>query len=499
MFQAVATPESLSKDEYKALEPALRTDLLGAQIQLIEEKPFSVIIVIAGVDGAGKNEAIARLQEWMDVRHVICNAYDAPSEDERRRPPLWRYWRDLPANGQTSIVVSSWYNEPLRDRVLEEIDEEELNRRLTAINRFEQLLADEGVLLLKFWFSLPPDVQKERLKPLKKKARGRRILAEWTDIRRSAKAQRIFEHAALTTSTAAAPWMVIPSQDPQARDLALGRCVEMALTRRLTKSSPVEAGDAAPEASADTAPASSEASCGLSGALASVDLTRSLDKDLYQEELAHWQAELAQLTDKKAFRDMSLVLAFEGNDAAGKGGAIRRVTRPLDPRRYRVHRIAAPAEEELARPYLWRFWRRVPRLGHTAIFDRSWYGRVLVERVEGYCSEADWRRAYGEINEFEAELGAADTLVVKFWLAISKEEQLARFEARKEIPYKQFKITEDDWRNRLKWDAYAEAAEEMIARTSTPRAPWNVVAAEDKRHARVTVLRTLCDALKRAM
>ncbi|MCA1299557.1 polyphosphate:AMP phosphotransferase [Stappia indica] len=493
MFQAVATPASLSKDEYDALEPALRTDLLGAQIQLIEEKPFSVVIVIAGVDGAGKNEAIARLQEWMDVRHVICNAYDVPSEDERHRPPLWRYWRDLPAKGQTSIVVSSWYNAPLRDRVLGEIDEAELNRRLTAINRFEQLLVDEGVLVLKFWFSLPPDVQKERLKPLKKKARGRRILAEWTDVRRSAKAQRIFEHAALTTSTAAAPWMVIPSQDPQARDLALGRCVEMALTKRLATTPPAEADEAAPATAPRLAP------CGPSNALASVDLTRSLDKDLYQEELEHWQAELAHLTDKKAFRDMSLVLAFEGNDAAGKGGAIRRVTRPLDPRRYRVHRIAAPAEEELARPYLWRFWRRAPRLGHTAIFDRSWYGRVLVERVEGYCSEADWRRAYGEINEFEAELGEADTLVVKFWLAISKQEQLARFEAREQIPYKQFKITEDDWRNRLKWDAYAEAAEEMIARTSTPRAPWNVVAAEDKRHARVTVLRTLCDALKRTM
>lgn len=486
MFQSASLPVALSKSEYERLEPALRTALLAAQQQVVDRKPFSVMILIAGVDGAGKNDAIARLHEWMDVRYLTCNAYEEKeTEGERERPQLWRYWRDLPARGETSVVVGSWYNTPLRRFVLGDLDEDGFERALARINRFEELLARENVLVLKFWFSLQPKVQKERLKALKKKARARRILAEWTDIAHASDAQDAFEKAALTTSTAAAPWIVIPSGDPQSRDIALGRCIEMAMRRRLA------AAPADPLAVPTVVARVKRIS-----AVDAIDLSQRLPKARYSAELEHWQAELARLVDKKAFRDLGLVVAFEGNDAAGKGGAIRRLIRPLDPRRYRVHRISAPSREEKAHPYLWRFWTRLPRQGHAAVFDRSWYGRVLVERVEGFCTEADWMRAYNEINEFEAELAAADTLVVKFWLAISKQEQLARFKAREETPYKQFKITDDDWRNRLKWDAYAEAAGDMIDRTSTPDAPWALIAAEDKRHARVAVVRHLVERLK---
>lgn len=496
MFQSASLPVDLSRADFDALEPALRTELLAAQRKMIETKPFSVVVVVAGIDGAGKNSAIARLHEWLDVRYVTCNAYDEETDVERERPGMWRYWRDLPALGEMSVVVSSWYNEPMRDFALGRTDEAEFERALARINRFEELLAHENVLVLKFWFSLDPKVQKERLKGLGRKARARRILAEWTGIGHAGKARAVFEHAALVTSTPAAPWIVIPSEDPHARDLAAGRCVEMALARRLET---VDVPAAPPVAALPAVATGVGAPAGRRSAVEAVDLASRISKNRYRAELDHWQGELAHLVTKKAFRKMSLVVAFEGNDAAGKGGAIRRVTHPLDPRRYRVHRIAAPGEEARARPYLWRFWNRLPRLGHTAIFDRSWYGRVLVERVEGFCSQDDWMRAYNEINEFEAEMHDAGTLVVKFWLAISKQEQLARFKERQETPYKQFKITDDDWRNRLKWDDYAKAAGDMIDRTSTSYAPWHLVPAEDKRFARVEVLRTLVGRLKDAL
>ncbi|WP_186387876.1 MULTISPECIES: polyphosphate:AMP phosphotransferase [unclassified Stappia] len=488
MFQSASLPVDLSRTDFDALEPKLRTELLAAQLEVIEKKPFSVLIVIAGVDGAGKNDAIARLHEWLDVRYVTCNAYDEATDEERGRPDLWRYWRDLPALGETSIVVSSWYNEPLRCFVQGEIGEAEFERRLARINRFEGLLARENVLVLKFWFSLTPAMQKRRLKGLGRKGRARRILAEWTDIAHASGAQAAFEQAALATSTPIAPWIVIPSDEPRARDLALGRCVEMAIRRRL------EAAPADPLALPAVV-----ARVERRSAVEAVDLGARLSNHRYRTELDRLQDELARLVDRKAFRDRSLVVAFEGNDAAGKGGAIRRLIRPLDPRRYRVHRIAAPSQEEHAHPWLWRFWNRLPRRGHAAVFDRSWYGRVLVERVEGFCSEAAWSRAYNEINEFEAELADAGAIVVKFWLAISRQEQLARFKEREEVPYKQFKLTDDDWRNRLKWDHYAEAAGDMVDRTSTRLAPWHLVAAEDKRFARVEMLRQLVGRLEQAL
>jgi polyphosphate kinase 2 (PPK2 family) len=527
LFQSARLSAPLSATDFDRLEPAVRTALLSAQRRVIQTGAMSVVVVVAGVDGAGKNDAIARLHEWMDVRYLACNAYEEETDVERARPAMWRYWRDLPARGETSVVVGSWYNEPLRRFVLGDLDEAGFERALARINRFEEMLARENVLLLKVWFSLRPKEQKARLKALKKKARARRILAEWTDLDHSGDAQKAFERAALASSTAAAPWIVIPSEDARSRDIAFGRCLEMAISRRLAvllpthpeaasipgvppRASALPGAEPSPEPETPEAPAALPAS-GLDvaapivppvahvkrvSAVDAIDLTARLPKARYKAELEHWQDELSRLVDKRAFRDLGLVLAFEGNDAAGKGGAIRRLIRPLDPRRYRVHRISAPTGEEKARPYLWRFWTRVPRHGHVAVFDRSWYGRVLVERVEGFCSREDWMRAYGEINAFESELALDGVLVVKLWLAISKEEQLTRFRAREETPYKRFKITDEDWRNRLKWDDYARAAGDMVDRTSTPQAPWALISSEDKRHARVAVIKHVVSRLK---
>ncbi len=489
MFQSAAIPQSLSKEAFDALVPKLRTDLLKAQLALAENKAFSVIVVITGVDGAGKNHAISRLYEWMDPRHLACNAYDDPTEDERLRPPFWRYWRDLPTKGEVSIVVSSWYHAPMRDRVLKRIGDGAFERQLAAINRFEEMLHADGVLILKFWFSLPFEEQKQRMEKLvKRRQKQRHILTEWADVRHSRRAQLAMETVALHTSTPEAPWYVIPSLDPEYRDHAFGQILASSIAKRLAQPQPAAA--AAPAVVAGVEHRS---------AIDALDLSRSLDEKTYEHELAQSQAELAELTDRKGFADIALVAAFEGNDAAGKGGAIRRVAQTLDPRTYRVHRISAPSEEEKARPYLWRFWKRVPRRGHIAIFDRSWYGRVLVERVEGFCSEADWLRAYNEINAFEAELTDSGIVVAKFWLTISEAEQLERFKARQETAYKQFKITDEDWRNRLKWGAYAEAAGVMIDRTSTRYAPWTLIPAEDKRYARIAVLKTLCQQLRMAL
>ncbi len=234
------------------------------------------------------------------------------------------------------------------------------------------------------------------------------------------------------------------------------------------------------------------------GLLDSLDLGQYLDKDAYKEQLAAEQARLAGLIRDKRFRQHSLVAVFEGNDAAGKGGAIRRVTDALDPRQYHIVPIAAPTEEERAQPYLWRFWRHIPARRQFTIFDRSWYGRVLVERIEGFCAPADWLRAYGEINDFEEQLSEYGIIVVKFWLAIDKQTQMERFKEREKTPYKRYKITEEDWRNRDKWDQYVDAVGDMVDRTSTEIAPWTLVEANDKRFARVKVLRTINDAIEAA-
>jgi polyphosphate kinase 2 (PPK2 family) len=282
---------------------------------------------------------------------------------------------------------------------------------------------------------------------------------------------------------------VLPSDDASYRDLSFGRTVLNALRERL------DAPAAAPR------PAAPAVIPNLDGrtVLAALDMAHALEPAEYKAQLAVEQDRLAALTDGKAFRRRAVVAVFEGNDAAGKGGSIRRATAALDPRRFRVHPVAAPTDEEKARPYLWRFWRHVPRQGHVAVFDRSWYGRVLVERVEGFASPAEWLRAYGEINDFEQELAQAGIVVVKFWLAISKDEQLRRFQEREHVEFKRFKITPEDWRNREKWGEYEEAVNDMIDRTSTACAPWTLVEAQDKRWARVKVLRTLCDRIEAAL
>jgi polyphosphate:AMP phosphotransferase len=352
------------------------------------------------------------------------------------------------------------------------------------------MLAEEGALVLKLWFHISRAEQRRRLKKLKGKAgAGRHVLEEWSGVEHHLATTGAGEKTVQRTSTPYAPWVVIPSADDRFRDLTMGQTILGALHKRLA-----DGRGPAPLAAPPLIAAPDRKT-----ALDALDLADSVGKARYQKRLSDLQDRLAALSDAKAFSQTGLVLVFEGNDAAGKGGSIRRVTRALDPRRFDIYRVGAPSDEERAKPWLWRFWRRLPRRGNVAIFDRSWYGRVLVERVEGYCSEAEWLRAYNEINDFEAQLAEARLVVVKFWLAISKDEQLRRFEARADTPYKQYKITDEDWRNRQKWDLYRQAVGDMVDRTSTSFAPWTLVEAEDKRYARLKVLDTVCDRVEAAL
>jgi polyphosphate:AMP phosphotransferase len=490
MFESAAQAHKLDKATFTLEEPRLRAELTEAQLELVESRAFPVIILLTGADGAGKGDVLHRLLAWLDPRHLRVNAYGEPGEEERLRPRFWRYWRDLPPKGEIGVVVGSWYNAPLIDHLRGRLDHAAFERELMAICRFEAMLAAEGALILKMLLYLSVAEQQRRLKAIADKpGASRHVLEEWSAVKRRQRSRPLVETMISRTGTAFAPWIVVPSQDPQYRDLSVGRTISAAIRRRL----------AAPAPPATTPSAPLVPSLDRKTVLDGLDLTRRLEAEEYKRKLERWQERLAVLTDDPRFHQIAVVAVFEGNDAAGKGGSIRRVAQAIDPRRLRVHPIAAPSDEEKAQPYLWRFWRRLPRKGHIAIFDRSWYGRVLVERVEGFADEVAWLRAYGEINELEEELVLSGIVVLKFWLAISRDEQARRFDERKGVEFKRHKITAEDWRNREKWDHYAEAVGDMVDRTSTPYAPWTMVEAEDKHWARVKVLKTFCRRIEAAL
>ncbi|MCB1939015.1 MAG: polyphosphate:AMP phosphotransferase [Rhodocyclaceae bacterium] len=492
MFESAELGHTIDKQQYEAEVPGLRAELLDAQFDLREAAGFAVVILVNGVDAAGKGETVNLLNEWLDPRHIVIRAFDAPTTEEQQRPPMWRFWRSLPPKGRIGILFGNWYEGPINARVAKRVKQSRLDQHLEEINRFETMLTREGVLLLKFWFHLSKAKQKARLKKLAAdpRLRWRVTGADWRNYKRYARRHDVAEHVLRHTSTAQAPWVVVDGSDSRYRALLVGRTVLAAMRKRLDVGQQWR-----PRLSAAPMPPRLDTRT----VVGDLQLDQRMGKRDYGIQLERLQGRLALLTRSKAFAKHSLVLVFEGMDAAGKGGAIRRVTAALDARQYHVVPIGAPTEEERAQPYLWRFWRHVPRFGKGVIFDRSWYGRVLVERVEGFCSEADWMRAYEEINAFEDSLLDAGAVVVKFWLAISDAEQLARFEARAEAPHKRFKITDEDWRNRERWPDYERALADMIDRTSTERAPWTLVEADNKRFARIKILRTICERLEAAL
>ncbi len=492
MFESAELGHKIDKDTFKQEVPRLRAALLDAQYDMLEKKDFPVVILISGVDGSGKGETINLLYSWMDPRHISTLAFSEPTDEERARPAMWRYWRALPPKGKIGIFAGSWYSQPITDRINGDLRRSELDARLADINQFEAMLVNEGALVLKFWFHLSREGQKTRLKALEKNPKTAwRVTKESYDrLKTYDKLQEVAGHVLRVTNSAKAPWIIVEGTDDEYRSLTVGRIVLDALQRRLKQ----EGRPAVPVAPPIVHPIDDK------NVLSELDLTQKLGKKEYESQLAKYQGRLSELVrDPRFVGKRSLVLVFEGSDAAGKGGSIRRIAAAMDARQYQIIPIAAPTEEERAQPYMWRFWRHLPRTGRVAIFDRSWYGRVLVERVEGFCSEADWLRAYAEINDFEHQLVEAGGVVVKFWLQISADEQLRRFQERQDTEFKRFKITDEDWRNREKWDDYVTAACDMVDRTSTGLAPWTPVEANDKNFARVKILRTVCERLEAAL
>ena len=489
MFESAEIGHKIDKATYDEQVPVLREALLDAQYDLISARAFPVIILVGGVDGAGRSESVGLLNQWLDPRHVETHGMGDPSDEERDRPIMWRFWRALPPKGKTAVFQGSWYSLPLLDRVYGRCKTSALDNAIARNVRFERMLVDEGALVIKFWFHLSKDRQEKRLKTLQKDSHTRWRVTErdWEHFARYDKFFRISSHVLRLSSTAQAPWYIIEGEDERFRSLTFGRILLESIRKRLAQ-------QAAPVHSLPVAPL--PPAVDNLHLLKALRLSVSLDKAHYQAQLEALQGRLNLLTRHARFGEISVVCVFEGNDAAGKGGSIRRIAGALDARRYQIIPIAAPTDEEKAQPYLWRFWRHIPRRGRLALFDRSWYGRVLVERVEGYCAEYDWMRAYSEINDFETQLAEHQVVLVKFWLAISQEEQLKRFQERENTGFKRYKITPDDWRNREKWPQYEQAVCDMVDRTSTEISPWTLVPANDKNYARIKILQTLCDRIE---
>ncbi|MEN6584842.1 MAG: polyphosphate:AMP phosphotransferase [Sulfuricella sp.] len=489
MFESAELGHKIDKATYDKEVPLLREALLDAQLDLAQSGAFPVIVLLGGVDGAGRGETVNLLNEWMDPRHVQSHGMGEPSDEELDRPMMWRFWRALPPKGKIGVFLGSWYTWPILNRVNGVTKTADLDQSLERAKRLEKMLTDEGALIIKFWLHLSKDKQEKRLKVLEKdpKTRWRVTERDWEHFKLYDKFRTVHESVIRHTSTAEAPWFIVEGEDPRYRSLTIGKMIQEAIRKRLDSPEKQPSGINAPPLLP---------SIDHLHILKTLDLTQKIEKKKYEEELEKYQGKLALLTRDPRFKEITVVLVFEGNDAAGKGGSIRRITSALDARIYQVVPIAAPTEEERAQPYQWRFWRHVPRRGRVTIFDRSWYGRVLVERVEGYCSEADWMRAYTEINDFEAQLSRHNIVVSKFWLTISKDEQLRRFKEREKTGFKRYKITDEDWRNREKWDAYEQAICDMVDRTSTEASPWTLVEANDKYFARIKILKTLCSQIE---
>ncbi len=495
MFEALRSAQKISKHEFKRDEPKLRGALIDAQFDLLEAGNFSVVVLLSGLDAPGRSAAAKQLMSWMDPRELHPYALSRPSTDERERPRMWRFWRALPPKGDIGIFLNAWYEEPITDHLLDRIDRHEFRARIQEILRFEQMLAQDGVVFLKFMFVLSKHKHIKVLKKIKEdpsiawKISDEEVAIGEAFAKRYEHSVGITEELLTSTSKGFAPWITLPSDNPYFRDLTIGRAMVDAIGDRLREPSTTVHGFTMPAAFTIKS----------ANVLDSIDLSKSLKHDTYKARLKKARHRLTKLTLGKAFENHPCLLVFEGNDASGKGGGIRRVVQALDPRMTNLIPVAAPTEEEKAHHFLWRFWRQIPPNGHITIFDRSWYGRVLVERVEGFCSEQEWMYAYDDIRSFEQELTDQGAIIVKFWLAIDRDEQLKRFEERRKVGYKRYKITDEDWRNREKWDQYKDAVHDMVVRTSTNQSPWTLIEANDKYFARVEILRTINDRLATAL
>lgn len=491
MLELIDLNKRLSKKIYQDLFPKLELRM-GELQRAAKEAGVPLMVVFEGWDASGKGTVINHLAQALDPRGFTVHTIKPAEEPELRYPWLWRFWNRLPAAGHIAIFARSWYMRVLDESVARTASPDEVREAYEDILQFERQLTDSGVVIVKFWLHISRKEQRQRHKQLLNDP-----ATAWTVGRAERQQNREYapwlaavETMLERTLTAKAPWTVVEAtQDRFARTKVFETIID-ALEGELDHRRQHPPVPPQPMPKPEPSPTQEHS------ILDRVDLSLSLERDEYERRLKVLQARLRQLEHELYQARQPAVIVYCGWDAAGKGGNIRRLTGSLDPRGYQVIPIAAPTEEEKAHHYLWRFWRRLPKSGHIAIFDRSWYGRVMVERVEGFCTEEEWKLAYREINEFECELTEFGTVLVKFWMHIDADEQLHRFRAREQTTEKNWKITDEDWRNRAKWEHYKVAVTDMLRRTSTTYAPWTILEANDKLHARIKALETVAAAIE---
>ena len=484
-FVKMAVPEA---DQLKSELKAAQEKLFGFQTRIKEAK-LPVMVIFEGWGAAGKGSAIGRVIRNIDPRFFKVRTMSAPTQEEKRYPFLRRFLMDIPEAGKFTFFDSYWMEEATSGLLEKKPDEQLYKMRIQSINRTERSLTDNGYLVMKFFFNISRKEQKKRLDDLTddKNTKWRVSEHDLEENKHYDKYQEIYDRYLTDTNRPSSPWYIIDAKDRKWAELQVLRFLNQGIETALQNH------DLAAPILQNTFPLVKMP------LLKDISLDdRKLTDEEYDTQLDALQDELRELHNELYRKKIPVIIAYEGWDAAGKGGNIKRITSALDPRGCEVQPIASPEPHEKARHFLWRFWTRLPKDGHIAIFDRTWYGRVMVERLEGFCSENDWQRAYNEMNEFEKELSDWGAVVIKFWVQIDSDTQLERFTERQNTPEKQWKITDEDWRNREKWDQYEEAVNEMLQKTSTEFAPWHILECNDKKYARIKALRIVTEEIRKA-
>ena len=476
------------KETMKA-ELAVEREKLASASMKIKEAKLPVMVIFEGWGSAGKGSVIASVIKNIDPRFFeVATTNAEPTEEEKRKPFLYRYFIEIPEAGKFKFFDTCWMQE-VTDGVIDgTLSEKDYERRINSINTTERQLTDNGYLVMKFFFNISKKEQARRLGALlaSKNTSWRVDEDDLWENKHYKECQKVYDKYLSDTNRSISPWYIIDAKDKKWAELQVLRFLNQGIDTALKNHS------LAVPILQNTFPLKQMP------LLKDVALDKTISDDEYKLQLKLLQAKLHELHYKLYRKKIPVIIAYEGWDAAGKGGNIKRIAGALDPRGYVVHPIASPEPHEKARHYLWRFWNRLPKTGHIAIYDRTWYGRVMVERLEGFCSENDWQRAYNEINEFEKELADWGAVVIKFWVHIDNQTQLERFTDRQNTPEKQWKITDEDWRNREKWDLYEGAINEMIQKTSTTYAPWHILESVDKKYARIKALKIVIDAIEKA-
>lgn len=505
--EEAVTAEESTDDDQPASQPAeeavqqpapfdfsaAEEKLMAMQHQLKEMK-IPLLIVLEGWQAAGKGTIAGELLEGLDPRGYKVCVPERFSADEEQYPPMHRYWVQMPRQGMVTLFVGSWYHD-LCAAMVKDKHPKRNARRLEQIALMEQMLVQDGVVIEKFFLDIPQKVQKKRLKELdsKKSTRGTLTKADWEQNRHYERWQQVYQQVMDETTQPGAPWHLLDGENKKAAKQALYEIVMASMEKAIALR---QAGDRSWDMDqlTDHELIPTEAIPRLE--LFETDLTLDCE---YKAAVNEAQKKLHKLQYELYRKGIPMVIAFEGWDAAGKGGSIRRLTSALDPRGFTVVPVASPTAEEKEHHHMWRFWKELPKNGDIRIFDRTWYGRAMVERLEGFCTEAQWKRCYEEFNLFERDLHEAGTILCKFWLQISPDEQLKRFTKRMNTPEKQWKLSDEDWRNREKWDLYEESIDDMLQKTNTAYAPWTVVEADNKHYARIKVLKTVIEAIEKRL